>query len=189
VLDDRTDAELLRRTASDGDAFGVFYRRHAVGLLDWLEREARDRQVALELTAEAFAQALRVAHRFADPGDGNARPWLFGIARNLLRMYLRSARIETAARRRLGIFEETSRFSHEQSDGIDRMDAARTGAGLQRALGALPEAQRRAVELRVIDELSYGEIAARLDCTDAAARLRVSRGLARLRTRLPGGAA
>lgn len=41
-------------------------------------------------------------------------------------------------------------------------------------------AERNAVELRVIDELCYAEIAARLNCTEAAARTRVHRGLARL---------
>jgi RNA polymerase sigma factor (sigma-70 family) len=189
MTDDPTDSTLLQRTARDGDAFGVFYARHAEGLLGWLERETRDRQVALELTAEAFAQALRGADRFTDPGDGNARPWLFGIARNLLKMYLRTARIEGAARRKLGILEETTHFAADDSGPLDRVDAERRAGELGRALRALPDVQRVAVELRVIDELSYGEIAARLDCTSATARLRVSRGLARLRSRVPGGPA
>jgi RNA polymerase sigma-70 factor (ECF subfamily) len=40
--------------------------------------------------------------------------------------------------------------------------------------------EREAVELRVVDELAYAEIAARLDCTENTARQRVHRGLARL---------
>jgi DNA-directed RNA polymerase specialized sigma24 family protein len=40
--------------------------------------------------------------------------------------------------------------------------------------------ERHAVELRIVGELPYCEIADRLDCTEAAARVRVHRGLARL---------
>jgi RNA polymerase sigma-70 factor (ECF subfamily) len=140
--------------------------------------------VALELTAETFALALQTARRFRDPGDGSARPWLFGIARNLVRMYQRTARVERAARRRLGILDETTRFSADESAHVDRIDAGRRGGELRRALDSLPEAQRVAIELRVVDELSYAEIAMRQGCTDVTARLRVSRGLARVRDRL-----
>ena len=48
---------------------------------------------------------------------------------------------------------------------------------LERALAELPADQRRALELRVVSELRYDEVAARLECTPVAARLRVSRAL------------
>ena len=48
------------------------------------------------------------------------------------------------------------------------------------ALKQLPDGLRDAVALRVIDELSYEAVAARLGCSPAAARTRVHRGLARL---------
>ena len=51
--------------------------------------------------------------------------------------------------------------------------------GLQRALAQLPEHERRALELRVIDELPYREVARTLAIRPAAARLRVSRALRR----------
>jgi DNA-directed RNA polymerase specialized sigma24 family protein len=44
----------------------------------------------------------------------------------------------------------------------------------------MTEGERAAVELRVVGELPYAEIAARLDCTENNARQRVHRGLARL---------
>jgi RNA polymerase sigma factor (sigma-70 family) len=184
VGDERTDAELLGRTAHNGRAFELLYARHAPALFRWLERASADRQVALELTAETFAIVLERPDRFTDPGDGQARAWIFGIARNLLRMFWRSARIESAARQRLGILEETTRFSFDESRELDRMDAARQRPELHRALATLPAGQRAAIELRVVDELSYADIAARLSCSDAVARLRVSRGLARLRIQL-----
>ena len=176
---------LLARTSLDTAAFGVVYERHATSLLGWLESQTRDRQVALELTAETFAVALCHAGRFRDPGDGSARAWLFGIAKNLLRTYLRRARIESRARQRLGMLDQTS-FVSDEAQIANRVDAQRRAGELQDALRSLPESQRVAVELRVIGELPYEEIAAATGSTSATARLHVSRGLARL-SRLVNG--
>jgi DNA-directed RNA polymerase specialized sigma24 family protein len=46
--------------------------------------------------------------------------------------------------------------------------------------------ERDAVELRVVAELEYAEIAGRLNCTEIAARVRVHRGLARLNQLMEG---
>ena len=51
---------------------------------------------------------------------------------------------------------------------------------LAAALEQIGRSERDAVELRVVEEMGYAEIAARLECTEAAARVRVHRGLARL---------
>jgi RNA polymerase sigma-70 factor (ECF subfamily) len=56
--------------------------------------------------------------------------------------------------------------------------------GLDEALAELPEGQREAIELRVVDDLDYDGVARRLDTTPAAARVRVHRGLAALRNLL-----
>jgi RNA polymerase sigma factor (sigma-70 family) len=56
--------------------------------------------------------------------------------------------------------------------------------GLDEALAALPESQRRAIHLRVIDDLSYEDVAGELGTSPLGARVRVSRGLAALRTRM-----
>jgi RNA polymerase sigma-70 factor (ECF subfamily) len=48
-------------------------------------------------------------------------------------------------------------------------------------LEALPSAERGAVRARIVDERSYGEIAAELRCSELVVRKRVSRGLARMR--------
>jgi RNA polymerase sigma-70 factor (ECF subfamily) len=56
--------------------------------------------------------------------------------------------------------------------------------GLDEALAELPAAERDAIELRVVERLPYDEVAATLATTPGAARVRVSRGLGRLRERL-----
>jgi RNA polymerase sigma-70 factor (ECF subfamily) len=69
-------------------------------------------------------------------------------------------------------------------DDYDRVeeliDFERFGEALEEAMSVLPEEQREAVRLRVVDERSYGEVAAELGCTEPTARMRVSRGLRRI---------
>ena len=50
----------------------------------------------------------------------------------------------------------------------------------RRRAGPIGPGERDAVQLRVVEEMGYAEIASRLDCSEAAARVRVHRGLARL---------
>ena len=107
---------------------------------------------------------------------GSGAPWLFGIARNLLRQYHKHHRIETAARRRLGIALDLAGF--EDYEAVEeRLQAGALGPQLRDAVGALPSDQRLALELRVVDQLDYEEVAGRLGISQNAARLRVSRAL------------
>ena len=57
---------------------------------------------------------------------------------------------------------------------------------LRRAVRALPAEQRRALELRVVQQLDYEEVAGALGCSQNAARLRVSRALRALGVKLRG---
>jgi RNA polymerase sigma factor (sigma-70 family) len=180
------DAELLRRARRDPDAFCVFYDRHAARLQSWLTRETGDSQVAVDLTAEAFAQALRSLGRFRGDGADSGAAWLYAIARHLLYRFRQHARVETRSRRRLGMAT-----SYQLEEGFADVDEHLSEAHLRQAaltlLGELPIDQQRAVQLRVIDGLSYKAVARELGCTEQAARLRVSRALRRMKTQLEGG--
>jgi RNA polymerase sigma-70 factor (ECF subfamily) len=174
----RTDAELLRAARTDPGAFRELYERHAAQVYGYHLRRTRDADAAHDLTAETFAQAWLARRRFRDRAGGLAGPWLHGIARNLIAQAVRRRRIELAACARLGMLE--------------RLDEPRATAepdatwieGLDEALAELPAAERDAIELRVVERLPYDEVAATLATTPGAARVRVSRGLGRLRERL-----
>jgi DNA-directed RNA polymerase specialized sigma24 family protein len=97
----RTDTELLRAAEDDAAAFGELYRRHVRRVYAWLEQ--RIAWAAADLTAETFARAWVVRHRYRDEHDGSALPWLLGIAHNVLRESARRDRIERRARERLGL--------------------------------------------------------------------------------------
>jgi len=166
-----TDAELLR--AADARAFGELYGRHAAAVHEWFGQ--RVAWAAADLTAETFARAWLSRRRFRDDRDGSALPWLLGIGRNVLRESARQDRVETTARARLGLPVE---LADDEFAAVD--DRLSPRPSLRAALAELPPHERRALELRVVDELSYDDVARSLRIRPAAARLRVSRALRRL---------
>jgi RNA polymerase sigma-70 factor (ECF subfamily) len=184
----RTDAELLVASRTDPQAFREFYERYAVWMRSWFQRQTGSESAALDLTAETFAQAWRGLRRFRDLAEGSGAPWLFGIARNLLRQYHKHNRIETAARARLGL--PVASVGTDDYDAVDdRMAAFSMKDALRDAIRTLPPEQRRALELRVVDQLEYEDVAGALGCSINAARLRVSRALRALTLALEGAEA
>jgi RNA polymerase sigma-70 factor (ECF subfamily) len=169
-----SDAELLR--SADPAAFRELYDRYSVRIHRFLLGRTRDEDAALDLTAEAFAQAWLSRTRFHDLAAGSAAPWLYAIARHVLVASVRKRKLEHTALERLGALAE-------RDDG----DVTPTTAwldGLDEAVAALPEDVRRALELRIVDELPYDAVARELETTAGAARVRVHRGLTALRSRL-----
>jgi RNA polymerase sigma factor (sigma-70 family) len=156
--------------------FGDFYDRNAEAILAFFARRVLDPELALDLTAETFAQAFKSRHRFRGDGDEQARAWLYGIARHQLSQYRRRGAAERRALGRLGIeVPDLSADDYERVEELAGLERVRTAA--QNGMAELSEGVRRAVRLRIIDELSYPEIAKRLSISEEAARQRVSRGL------------
>jgi RNA polymerase sigma factor (sigma-70 family) len=175
VPDERTDNQLLSASAEDPDAFTELYRRHAEDLLRYFARRTLDPEAAAELTAETFAEAFASRGTYTDTG-ANGVAWLYGIAKHRLGRFFRSGRVDATARRRLGMPErELPPEDYERIE--DLVDFAPIREALLEALDTLSEDQRRAMRLRVIDGLGYPDVAERLDCSEANARQRVSRGL------------
>jgi RNA polymerase sigma-70 factor (ECF subfamily) len=171
---DESDAELIRAAGSDASAFGRVYERHALAVYTWSRR--RLEWAASDLTAETFALAWLSRNRFRDDHGGSALPWLLGIARNVLRETIRNDRVESRARERLGLPLDLA--ADEGYAAVEDRLSPRTA--LAAALEQLPKHEREALDLRVLRELPYNEVAERLAIRPAAARLRVSRALRRL---------
>jgi RNA polymerase sigma factor (sigma-70 family) len=164
------------------DGFVALYEARAREVLGFFARRTFDAQTAADLTAETFAAAFADRHRF-DPTVGDEGAWLFGIARNLLGHYLRTRRVDRAARAKLGLPDRTL-----STDDLERVEAlidfAEVGRRVHAALAMLAVDQREAVVLRVVDGLSYSDIAGRLGWSEQTVRARVSRGLRDLAIRL-----
>lgn len=176
----RSDAELLVLTPSLPDAFAVFFVRHSRAIASYIWRHTGNPDVAADLTSETFAVALESVARY-DPAKGDARGWLFGIAKITMLASYRQQRSEWSARLRLG------HSVPGYSDGAWEEAEARIDAslpGLVDGVDELPRAERRAVVARILEEREYAEIAASEEATEAAIRQRVKRGLARLRQQI-----
>jgi RNA polymerase sigma-70 factor (ECF subfamily) len=172
------DARLILASREDPAAFRLLYDRWAERLLTYFYVRVRDAEVSADLLAETFAVAYERRHRFKDTGSPGGA-WLFGIARKELAHFFRRRAVDRQAMKRLGIvvpaLDEDSLASIEQLVDVTRQEPA-----LAAALEQMTAIERQAVELRVVDELDYREIASRLGCTEGSARTRVHRGLARL---------
>ncbi|MHB1834343.1 MAG: RNA polymerase sigma factor [Solirubrobacteraceae bacterium] len=175
-----SDTELIRAACSDPAAFEALFERHAMVLRQWLLAQTRDMAVAEDLLAETFAQAWCSLRRFRGEDERSGGAWLYAIARHLLYRHYRHGRAETAARRRLGMSTLAS-CDGGIDDLPDRLDSAELGDAVREAFAALGPDQRRAIDCRVLEELSFEDVAAHAGCTSMTARTRVFRGLAALR--------
>jgi RNA polymerase sigma-70 factor (ECF subfamily) len=173
--DPRTDAQLLRASADDPDAFGVFYDRHVNTVIGFFMRRTGWPQMAADLTAETFAAAFVSRQRYRDTG-ARALSWLLGIARHQLGTALRKERVEMRARKRLRVERlELDDESYERIEALGELEDLRRV--IDEALNSLSPSVAAAVSLRVLRELPYAEVAERLGCSEGAARVRVARGL------------
>jgi RNA polymerase sigma-70 factor (ECF subfamily) len=174
----RSDTELIFASREDPAAFRELYDRWAERLLAYFYRRVLDPEVAADLLAETFAVAFERRRRFRDIGrPGGA--WLYGIAARELSHFFRRQRVEQRAVRRLGI--ALPALDEESVARIEALiDVDEHRRSLVTALEQMSAAERDAVSLRVVGELDYREIATTLRCSEAAARTRVHRGLARL---------
>jgi RNA polymerase sigma-70 factor (ECF subfamily) len=159
------------RSLSDPSAFGVIFDRHFNAVHAYLARRV-GRDVADDLAASTFTVAFERRGSFRREAT-TARPWLFGIATNLLRNARRAEQraIESLARIRPCLSEV----------GDEHGESA---PGLGDALAGLDSGQRDVMLLYAWEELSYEEIAAALHVPVGTVRSRLARARAHLRAAL-----
>lgn len=161
---------------ADVGEFDDLYRRESEGVLVFFARRTLDPEVALDLTAETFAAAYLGWRGLRGTSDEQRQAWLYTIARRRLARYLRRGRVERRALRRLGIQTPSAHEDDlaliEERAGLDQLRLALSGELLR-----LSAEQRRALELRIVQERPYAEVARDLGISELAARARVSRGL------------
>ncbi len=142
-----------------------------------------DPEVAVDLVAETFAMVVRDRRTFRGDGDEAALAWTYAIARNLLAGWYRRGAIELRAMQRLGIERpELDAVEHERLIELGGLQQERQRVAQR--LAELPEQQRAAVRLRVVDERPYADLADALGISEQTARARVSRGLRTLAAQL-----
>jgi len=174
-LEHLSDEELLRLTPRRPAAFDQFYVRHERLVLGYLRKRTRSSDVAIDLAAETFVAALASVKRFR-PDEGPAVAWLLGIARHKLLRSIKRGQVEERARRKLGA--PRLELLDERLEHVDQLGSR----SVDELLAQLRPREAEAIRARVIEELTYPELAERMRCSTLVARKHVSRGLLTLRT-------
>ena len=179
---------LLAQAREDPDAFAAFYDAYSERVLVFLTRRVLDVDTAFDLLSETFATALEQRGKFrGEHGRGGAGLAVRDRALGALALLARTA-VSSAPRSRASACRCPG-LSDPEIERIEEL-AGHRGAGRAsstQALRALPEDQRRAVELRVVCECGYDDVAGRLGVSEQTARARVSRGLRALSPRIRAG--
>jgi RNA polymerase sigma factor (sigma-70 family) len=172
------DAELITRSSIEPGAFAGVYDRHAEPLFRFLVRRV-GRDTADELLGDVFRVAFERRETFDPSVSTNARPWLYGIATNLL---ARHRRAEARRLRATARFRVTTTADVSFTEGIDAsVDAANLWPQVVDAIANLPDGERDALLLYAWEELSYDEIASALEVPVGTVRSRLNRARGRLR--------
>jgi RNA polymerase sigma factor (sigma-70 family) len=172
-----SDAEVITASWRDPAAFGVLFDRHATTVHRYLVRRV-GRDEADALLSETFRIAFERRESY-DTGRAQARPWLYGIATNLISRHRRSEGRRLAAMARAG-----ARLVPEE-DAVHRageaVDAARLLPAVTEAARRLPEGERDALTLHAWEGLTYDEVAAALAIPVGTVRSRLARARGKLR--------
>jgi RNA polymerase sigma factor (sigma-70 family) len=163
--------------------FSRLYRRHAQSLLVFFQQRVHDPELATDLMADTFTIALDRRAQFRGASEEELSGWLWSIAQSTLREHERRGDAARRGAQRLG--RERRALGDREIERIEELAGLaelREAAALR--LEELPAEQREAVRLRVLEDLSYEQVAARLGLNVEAARMRVSRGLRQLAAEL-----
>jgi RNA polymerase sigma-70 factor (ECF subfamily) len=179
-----TDAELLLEQAWNPVAFEAVFMRHRSAIQRYVARRVEP-AVVDDLVAETFTVAFDRRARYR-PQYPDARPWLFGIAANLVRHHRRSERARLQAYARVP-YEDTT--DAVDAAAVARADAQAVRGELVAAVGWLHRGDREALLLLAWGELSYQEIAQALEIPVGTVRSRINRARRRLHELIQDAAA
>ena len=168
-----------RLRAGEPAAFGELFDEHARAVYHHGYRLTGDRAVAEDVLSTTFLQAWRMRRRI-DPEGGSLRPWLLGVATNIVRNHSRKARRERDLLARLAPRDRVPDFA---DDVAARLDDAGTLASVRDALRTLRTAEREVVALCVWAGLDYAAAAEALGIPVGTVRSRLSRARRKLARR------
>ncbi|MFE9751593.1 RNA polymerase sigma factor [Saccharothrix saharensis] len=173
-----TDAEIIERSRHEPDAFAAIFDRHAPHIRRYLARRLGD-QVADDLVAETFLAAFDKRRRY-DRSRPDARPWLYGIATNLVGRHRRQE-----ARRYRAVPADTSDLDHAERVAAE-VTAHAARSLLVGALGGLSAEDRDVLLLVAWEQLAYEEVAAALAIPVGTVRSRLHRARRKVKQALGG---
>ena len=175
------DASVIAHSLRDSEAFATIFERHFDEIHRYLRR--RHPGEADELAAEVFVVAFDARSRYRALGD-SARPWLYGIASNLLSKRRRQEQRALRAHARSGGRRRPA--EDDFADAVDRADAERRSRMVADAVRRLSAEDRDTLLLYALSDLSYEEVAFALEIPVGTVRSRLARARRRASAGLAG---
>lgn len=182
----RRIAKVLRRSDRSPASFGRFYEEYFEPILGYCIRRTWDVDTGWDVTSEVFARAFAKRASFRGSTDAEAKAWIFTIAEREILQRERRRATEASALKRLGV-EVPALTPEEEERALELAGLAELREAVRAELSELSENLRHAVELKVLAELPYEEVAERLGVSQQTARARVSRGVRAIRKSLEAG--
>ena len=175
------DAAVIEASRTEPDRFASLFDRHAPHIHRYLARRVGP-QAADDLVAETFLVAFGKRAGY-DPRFRDARPWLYGIATNLVGQHRR----EEVRQFRLRLSAGPAPVQNDDSErAVVNLTAQSVRAPLGEALGALAQADRDVLLLIAWEQLSYEEVARGLGIPVGTVRSRLHRARKKIRKALVG---
>jgi RNA polymerase sigma-70 factor (ECF subfamily) len=171
-----SDAEVIAGSLEDPRLYATLFDRHAGVVYRFLIRRV-GRDTADELLGETFRIAFERRASF-DGTRPSARPWLYGIATNLVARHRRTEGRRLRATARLAEAVPAEALADVVAAALDAQAAWPLALD---AIAGLPDGERDALLLYVWEELTYEEIGAALQIPVGTVRSRLNRARSRLR--------
>ncbi|MGH9783210.1 MAG: sigma-70 family RNA polymerase sigma factor [Terriglobia bacterium] len=180
-----SDAALMEELARQSPrALEQLYDRYSRAVYSLALRITRQSATAEEIVQDVFLRLWRNAHAY-QPSRGPLEPWLLTLARNRALDVLR-AKAEKQRRQEAGVeyFPWPAPGGPPEQWPEQRMDQRRRAELVRNLIGALPETQRRAIELAYFEGMTQSEIAAAMNEPLGTVKTWIRNGLLRLRQEL-----
>ncbi len=175
------DQELVRQLAKgDQAAFHVCYERYQRPIFRFAWHMSGNQTTAEEVTQEVFLRLIHKPKKF-DAAKGTLAGYLFGIARNVMRREMSASFLDVPLEDE-GLTDDPA-FSVE-ADVLSDLDRRERLELLHKSVLALPATYREALVLCDLEEMSYPEAAAALDCPEGTVASRLHRARAMLKVRV-----
>lgn len=175
------DATLIERSLTEPEAFAAIFDRHATEIHRYASRRL-GAALAEDVVGETFLVAFRRRDRY-DLSYRNARPWLFGIATNMIGRHRQAEIRFYRALARTGVDPV---IESPADDVVTRVAAASQRQAIAACLARLSAVERNTVLLVDWAELSYDEAASALAVPVGTVRSRLSRARRKVREAFGG---
>lgn len=179
-----TDEELVARSkGGDTESFNQLVRRWERPIFALAYRTLGREEDARDVTQETFLRAFRALSGFK--GDAKFSSWLYRIALNLCRDWMRKERRAPLVAVPEGVDVEQLAAERQHTASVEDLAArAELSRGVAAAMEHLPAEQRTAIILKEYHGLTFQEIADMMNCPLSTVKTRVYQGLTLLRRHL-----